>query len=63
MMARLTMSRVCLSVSSRCLSTSRFGSRTTVLVRLGARVGGAGAAWKGVGSGERGRGSTGGVVV
>ena len=62
-MALLTMSLVCLSASSRFLSTSRLGSRATVLVRLGAGVGGAAVAWKGSGSGERGRGSTGGEVL
>ena len=63
MMARFIISLVCLSVSSRCLSTSRLGSSTTVLVRLGAGVGGAGVAWGGAGSGERWRGSTGVEVV
>ena len=63
MMALLIISLVCLSASSRCLSTSRLGSSTTVLVRLGAGVGGAGVAWSGFGSGERWRGSTGVEVV
>ena len=41
MIARLTMSMVCLVASSRCLSTSRFGSSITVLVLFGGRSFGA----------------------
>ena len=60
MMALLIMSTVCLVAAPRCLSTSRFGRRTTVLVLFGGRcvVGWRGSVGGGAVTVGRGRGVT-----